>query len=209
MKAPIILAMALTSAILLSAQTSTVKTNSPKETVREFVKTELEGTRLTADGRLKTAHLLIKPTPARPDPIDIVSNNFEIFETTATKSVAKFDLHFLYFYGSLDPALHFQPALHVAPGNGLIREGINVQYQLVHVNEQGGPQPDAQDKKESTPAQEWKIESLPAFGTINLAAAIRYVTEKRDQTTDPAIKKSASETLVTLKKLVSDQRGIR
>jgi len=201
MKIALALATVLIAAVLASAQTRAVRANSPKEVVHEFLKMELEGARLTLEGRLKTAHLLVRPKTAPPDAIDIVSNNFEIHEPPATEPHVNFDIYFPYFYGWLDSALRFEAAPHEAPGNGLIREGINVQYALLLTDKQGELEPGRRGTEEGRRAREWRIENAPSFGTINLATAIRYVTEIRDKTTDPVTKKNADQTLGKLKKL--------
>jgi hypothetical protein len=176
-------------------------TKPPKEVLQEFIKMELQGARLTPEGRSKTAHLLVRASTAPPDPIDIVSNNFEVPETTVTEDSVKLNLYFPYFYGWLDSSLHFKEALHMAPGNGLIREGINADYALVLTDKHVELGPDRRETKGVRGVQEWRIENTPSFATITLATAIRYVTEMRDKTADPVTKKNADETLAKLKKL--------
>jgi hypothetical protein len=54
--------------------------------------------------------------------------------------------------------------------------------------------------KQSTGPYAWKLE-YPSFEPlVRLDTAIRYVTERRDKTTDPAIKKNADKTLTILKR---------
>jgi hypothetical protein len=195
---PLIL-LGVGAAVLGRPKTDRVK--PPNEELQEFLKMELQGARLTPEGRSKTAHLLVQPSIAPPDTIDVVSDNFEVHETPATEGSVKLDLYFPYFYGWLDSALRFKAALHVAPGNGLIREGINAEYVLVLTNKHGELEPDRQEGREIRRAQEWRIENAPSFVTINLDTAIRYVSEMREKTTDPTVKKNADETLANLKKL--------
>lgn len=89
----------------------------------------------------------------------------------------------------------------MAPGNGLIREGINADYALVLTDKHRELGPDRHESKEVSGVREWRIENTPSFATITLATAIRYVTEMRDKTTDPTIKKNADHTLAKLKTL--------
>jgi hypothetical protein len=177
---------AFASLLLLAGFTSgqnLVEQSPPKEVLQEFVKMELEGARLKPEGRRNAEHLLVRPITALPDTIDIVSDEFQIHETPPTKGSVKLDLYFPYFYGWLDSALRFKTAPHTARGNGLLREGINAAYVLV-------------------PADgSWRIENPPSFTMISLATATRYVTEARNNTADPAIKKNALDTLAKLKKL--------
>jgi len=176
---------------------------SPKEVIQQFVKADLAGMRLTPEGRSKMAQLLVRPSTATPDPIDIVSDKFEIHETPTTQGSVNLDLYFPYFYGWLDSALRFKAAPHMAPGNGLIREGINAEYKLVLTHKNAGPEPDKQETREAAGAQEWRIENAPSFATVSLATAIGHLTEMRDKSTDPGIKKNADQTLAKLKKLTA------
>lgn len=203
MKTPLTLGIVLMMAIFASAQTSIMHTNSAREVVQEFVKVELEGARLTPEGRLQTTHLLVQPSSTPPDPIDIVSDTFEI-QDDATVTGVKLNVHFPFFYGWLDSALRFTPAPHVAPGNGILKEGISLEYTVVPAGKQSEAKSNARQAAQKS-AQEWRIENLPSFSTINLAAAIRYVSDMRDKATDPAVKSNANQTLTKLKKLQSSK----
>ncbi len=161
---------------------------------------ELAGTRLTRDGCRKTDHFLVRPSVAPPDTVSIVSEDFEVHETAIKQDSAKLYLYFPRFYGSLDSTLRFEPALKGAPGGGIIKEGATADYSLVLAEKHWEVEPDGRELKEATGAPQWRIESSQV-GTISLATAIRYVTEMRDKSTDPAIRKNAEQTLTKLKKL--------
>jgi hypothetical protein len=183
MKRALAVAIVLTPTIFASAQSREVAGRSPKEVVREFVIMELGGSRLTPEGRLRTVPLLMRPITAPPSTVDIVSDNIDVQEAPGAENRVNSDVYFRYFYGWLDASLRFTPAPHVASGNGLLKEGINAAYALV-------------------PADgAWRIENPPSFTMISLATATRYVTEARNNTADPAIKKNALDTLAKLKKL--------
>src|SRR5882762_192049 len=200
MRKPLAFAAILTLASLALAQSDTERARSPKEVIREFVKLELAGARLTPEGRHGTATFLVLPGTAAPYPINIVSDKFDVHEIPSAKNNPKLNVYFPYLYGQLDSALRFKEALHVTPGNGLIREGINAEYDLVLTNKHGEVEPDGREGRESRGAQEWRIENAPSFGTINLDTAIRYVSEMREKTNDPTVKKNADLTLAKLKK---------
>ena len=51
---------------------------------------------------------------------------------------------------------------------------------------------------EITGPSRWRIEEVPTEQWISVNAAIRYVTQMRDATSDPVIKKNAEKTLDTL-----------
>ncbi len=190
--------MVFTSAIVLTlacaglAQTEAVPAKSPEEVVREFMKLELEGARLTPEGRQNLARFLVRPSSALPSPINVVSDAFDVSDISSPHYNPKLNVYFHYFYGNLDPAVRFSASLH---GNSILREGTNVEYVLTLTDKRGV------QTKEVTGPQEWKIEDAHPYCFITLAAAIRYVTEQREKTTDPTVKKNAEATLGKLQKL--------
>jgi hypothetical protein len=201
MRVSLAFAAVLVLASLALAQSDTRTAKSPKEVVRGFVRLELEGARLTPEGRRETGNFLVLPSTQPPYPINIVSDKFDIDEIPSPENKPKLNVYFPYLYGQLDSALRFKASIHMRPGNGLIREGTNVEYSLVLADKNGDLEPKGRQTNETRAVQEWKIENPPSFSMINLATAIRYVNEMRDKATDPAIKKNASDTLAKLKKL--------
>jgi len=201
MRKPLAFAAILTLASLALAQSDTAPAKSPKEVVRDFVKLELEGARLTPEGRREAANFLVLPGTAPPDPINIVSDKFDVGEIPSAKNKPKLSVYFPYLYGQLYSALRFKAALHMAPGNGLKMEGTNEEYALTLTGKRLEFEPAGPQKKAVKGPEEWRIENAHLYGFISLTTAIRYVTEMRDKTTHPAVKKNAEQTLVQLKKL--------
>lgn len=201
MRKPLALAAILALSPFALAQSDIEPAKSPKEIMREFVKLELEGARLTPEGRRETATFLVLPSAAPPYPINIVSDKFDVHEIPSTKNNPKLNVYFPYLYGQLDSALRFKEALHVTPGNGLIREGINAEYDLV-LTKNRELEPDKREGREIAGARVWRIENAPSFCTIKLETAIRYVSEMQEKTTDPTVKENASQALAKLKKLL-------
>jgi hypothetical protein len=183
------------------AQIDRTHTNSPKGVVQKLVKLDLEGSRLTPEGRRDFGNLLILPNTTLPYPINIVSDKFTIDEVSSPNGEPRFNVYFPYLYGWLGPDLRFTASIHMQPGNGLKMEGASYEYQLASTPAQRATQPGASEIKDANQTKEWRIENAPQYGFLSLAAAIRYVTGMRDKTNDPAIKKNASETLAKLKKL--------
>ena len=116
---------------------------------------------------------------------------------------AEFYIYFHNYYGDLDSAMRFKRAPTVAPDGGIIKQGGTVEYTLVLTDKHLEFRPDAREPKEVTCAPEWRIEKPQpqVRPMVNLATAIRYVTEVRDKTKDPVVKKNADQTLAKLKKL--------
>jgi len=57
---------------------------------------------------------------------------------------------------------------------------------------------DKQGLKEVSGAREWRIEETDAAIWLTVETAIRYVTQMRDQSNDPVIKRNADRTLAVL-----------
>jgi len=171
--------------------------NSPSETVEELWIMASAGELLTPEGWQNVSGLFTEPLPLPKSVILVVSNHWgpagrpEVSGHDTVVSVGCWE------WGTIDAALRFTPA----PKTTAIKEGRG--YHLVfaptHFRElkngklvQGGAT--------GYPAR-WQISDpldMP-FTTVN--TAIRYVLEKRDKTTDPAVKQNADNTLAALMKL--------
>jgi len=202
--APIVMAACVTLLVANSviSQRIAKQSSSPSDVVRGFVDLDLRGTRLILAGWRRTAPLFVRsgPPPTNPN-IHIVSDKYAMVERTLSPTKSRVDLDFTHLYGSLDPELHFVPPAAFGPDGGLVKDGLSISLTLVLVDrylelESGGGSP-----KETVTAPTWRIEAFQAGVLLDLPAAIRYVTEKREQTTDPAIKKNADATLAILRLL--------
>jgi hypothetical protein len=72
-------------------------------------------------------------------------------------------------------------------------------YQLVFDNKYVLPQRGPNPAKEMVGPGRWKILDAPADQWITVPAAIRYVTQMHDSTTDPVLRRNADATLRTLR----------
>lgn len=208
MKMGIIFAAALGLAALVSGQFRTEQAKSPKEVLREFIRMELEGARLTPEGSHRTTHFFVRPSPPPPDKkILVASDGYELHEShesqesAITENSAKLYLSFLHYYGRLDSALRFEVAPKKTPDGGIIREGFTADYHLVLTDKHWKLHSGEREAREVVGPPEWKIEHSPTCCITSLATAIRYVTEMQAKTKDPAIRKNASRTLAKLKSL--------
>jgi hypothetical protein len=174
----------------------------PKEVLQEFVKMELGGARLSAEGRRKTERFFVHSSGLSQDgKILVFSDDYEFHEKAVTENRAELYVFFRDFYGQIDPKLRFELAAAYSPSHMLIKHGGTVDYSLVRTNKTSRLDPGVEEPKEATGPEEWRIEHAPLNYTTSLATAIRYVTEMREKATDPVIKKNAEQTLTKLKKL--------
>ncbi len=174
---------------------------SPRDVVNDFVRMDLEGSRLSPQGWRKAAHFFVRSgSPPENTSILVVSDNYELKEDVLSTTHAQVDLNFDYLYGRLDSTLHFQQE-QGGPSNGsVIKSGLSARFKLAYTDKYWELESDDQTLKEVTAAPEWRIEDFQTFLFIDLRTAIRYVTEMGDKTTNPTIKKNADATLATLKK---------
>jgi len=194
------LTVALTAA--LSWQSSTEGTKSPKDVLEQFIRMDADGARLTRDGWYRTSRFFVRPVlPPPHKSVLVVSDTFEVEVYEMKEDRAKVNVFFLNFYGRLDPQLNLEPAPKREPNGALVKEGMLFPYNLIRTDKHFEFEPGADAPKEVSGSVEWRIEDPRAIPAVSLATAIRYVTEMRDKSTDPAIKKNAAQTVAKLKKL--------
>jgi hypothetical protein len=171
--------------------------NSPSETVEELWVMATTGELLTARGWRSASGLFAEPLPPPKDFILVVSNHWgpagpgEIDGHDTVVTVGCWGL------GKIDSALRFTPAAKTIA----IKEGSR--YRLVFAPPHFRTLENGKLVQHETTGKykTWQILDpleIP-FATVN--AAIRYILEKRDKTTDPVIKQNADKTLAALLRL--------
>lgn len=179
-------------------------------TVRQFLKIELQGGRLSPEGWRKVSSrffLRSGPSPATKD-IRVVSDRFFVkLDSFTTAADATVEASFATCYGTIDSQLRFTaPPEHGNAGVAVVPDCWS-SYKLVlspwYWQQEGG----GESKKPAgaTPMRIVHSQVGVMFGpnTILLDAttAIQYVTQAREKTADPAVRKDADVTLAMLKKL--------
>jgi hypothetical protein len=166
---------------------------SPKQVLEDFVKSDLDGGRLTEKGRSDLSRFFTQGSePQKEDKIVIVSPEYDLRETASAGDRAKFQLQYRHFYGKLGSALNFEPAADKASNGVPIKEGILSSFVLVRL---------FSPILHQTVSAEWRIDGPAPPICISLATAIRYVKEAKERATDPTLKKNADQTLAKLMKL--------
>ena len=170
-------------------QQSAEPRQSPSEVLAQFVALQTDGKGLTAEGQKELDALLVQPAAWPRDKIHI-TRDFVI--SNAVLMGAKGDLYVQYIaLGDLDSSLRFTTR---APSGIKVRED----YTLVLSNKYSLPGASGKPAQELLGPSRWKIADSPPEQWITVNTAIRYVTEMRDKTTDPAIKQKANQTLAKL-----------
>jgi hypothetical protein len=158
----------------------------------QFAALESAGKGLTADGVKQLQDFFIDPSAWQPRKIrvarDFVVSNSDFIGNRGALFVEYMVL------GDLDSSLRFTSE---APTKSKVRED----YTLVLSNKyflRGGHGEPAQ---EIIGPRRWKIEDSTREQWISVNAAINYVTDMRDKTTDPAVQQNANQTLAKLMSL--------
>jgi hypothetical protein len=184
----------LVGVIACSAQVP--KAQKPTELViRRYEKFIADGSLLTPEG-WKRASKLFDTSNAYPSDSEIwvVSTGGLVGEDWVKGDRAQVETKWNDTFGTIDSSLRLKP-----PGpRGSIMMGEIFSLVFIHqpsVTKGTGEAP------ESAVLGEWKIEGPWRMRTATIPVAIRYVTEMRDQSSDPAIRRNADKTIAALKLL--------
>ena len=156
------------------------------------------GELLTAEGLEKAAKLFSRPASSSEGHIQVVSNYYGVNSESVNGSTAKIDME-ITDLGWIDSQLIYYPprTKHASK--------TSLSYSLV--SEPGYAMTYGSDGK--TPVEKrvipgivaWKIEGPVPTPWAPVNTVVRYVLERRNYATDPAVKKNADETLVKLLRL--------
>ena len=161
----------------------------PSTVLARFVALQTEGKGLTAEGQKELDALLVQPAEWRTDKIHI-TRDFVV--SNAVLMGANGNLYVEYIaLGDLDSSLRFTNGV---PGGVKVREG----YTLALSNKYSLPGAKGKPAQELIGPNRWLVADSPPEQWITVNTAIRYATEMRDQTTDPAIKQNADQTIAKL-----------
>lgn len=164
---------------------------SPKKVVESFWKFETEGGRLTPEGWSKASSFFVRPvSPPSKKKISVIYKDSTISDPIIKGSTAHITVEILP-QGQIDSTLRFTPSESYKAG---LVYNLLLTDKHWELGSDGTP-------KEMTGPPEWRIEDTASTLWLSIDAAIHYVTDVRDKTTDPSIKKNADQTLTKLKKL--------
>ncbi len=176
------------------AQAPTRPPKSPKDVVEDYFQFEVSGGRLTTEGWYKAANFFVRPIPPPQNKkIFVIDKDFSVWDrpmeikgTTARVTVG------------IEPEGRLDSTLHLVPSGLTPKAGI--WYDLVLTDKHWELGHNGQTREVTGPL-EWRIKQCEPAIWITVDTAIRYVTEMRDKTTAPVIKKNADATLAKLKAL--------
>jgi hypothetical protein len=197
----LISALLLMSGLLQSRQPP-IPQASPKEVVTNFWTIETSGGRLTPEGWHKTSRFFVRPSSPDLRVIHLVprADIGLIDEVVKTNNRAEVSVGTIEL-GILDSSLHYKPSSGRA-GSGAVIGATIIKFELVLSGRHWEAEPSGTKETEVIGTPEWRITAIAGKEEwITIDTAIRYVTERRNETNDPAIKKNADATLNVLKKV--------
>ncbi len=186
----------------LSASGTGAGAQNPKEQlkpteqlVRRYEKLIAAGDLLTPAGWKRASELFEKsnPYPTSGD-IYVVSTGGAVGEDWVKGDRAQVETKWDDNYGTIDSALRYKPP---SP-SGRIAMGQIFSLISTHAQPCGSG---SGASATATPAAEWKFEGDLRIRSATIPAAIKYVKQMRDRSTDPAIRKNADKTIAALKRL--------
>lgn len=180
----------------------TASIESPAHVMRRFAELESRGRGLAPDGWRELAKFFVKPPEPQWNKI-LVVGDFGYGQAAIEGNKAELVADYV-SAGALDSSLrllHEEETESVAPLSRACCTAEGLVYTFVFSEKHWESAPDGTTKEITGPLA-WRIEKYPPEPWITIDTAIRYVTEMRDKTTDPAIKKNADHTLSVLQRLV-------
>jgi hypothetical protein len=189
----LILALFVLSVPIVRSQTDT-----PEEVVRRFWIMETEGTRLTPNGWYQAAEYFSgRPSPPNQT-IFVVSDYFSVNPVSVAGNKAEIDVYAREFR-KLNPKLLLENVPNQAPNGALVVAGNWFTYKLTLSDRHWEWSPLRGEPREASGHKQWKIDGFQTDLVLNTDTTIRYLTEMRDKSTDPIIRKNAGQTIAILK----------
>lgn len=166
--------------LLLAGGLAPAQAPSPRDVLEHFCELDAAGEQITPGGWEKIAALFVKPGTPRQSEVTVV-RDFVVSRPLIEKGRAEFYVEYIEL-GRIDVAtIRFSNPL---PNGIKVRAGFYVVQQ---------------SKPGSGGAPVWRIEGPVPEPHLTVETAIRYVTELRDRTKDPRLKRNANRTLTSLR----------
>jgi hypothetical protein len=183
------------SAVAAVAQAPQSNEKATERVVRQYETFIADGAFLTPGGWKMASRIFGRSNPYPKDgEVLLTSHAGLIGENWVRGDRAEVERKWTDFRGSIDSGLRYKPAM---PTIDVIPAILN--YSLVFTNrhvdiEEGGT------TSEVLGTWEWKIEGPQSERWATVEKAIIYVTQMRDKSDDPVVKKNANRTIAILKR---------
>jgi hypothetical protein len=165
--------------------------SSPKDVVEQFVKMDVGGARLTPQGWHDADALFVKASePSQPAVLVVIGRRYAVSEATEKGATGES------YFGYEEIGRIGASSLHFAYSRV---EWYSFEKYKVVANSHRASGTDKENTQKLDSPSEWKIDGVqPAETYVTADVAIRYVTQMRDNATDPAVRKNADQALAKL-----------
>jgi hypothetical protein len=161
----------------------------PEGALSQFIQMQMDGAGLAAGDSGQLDIFLVRPAQFRQDKIG-VARNFGIRRTALAVNKAEAFVQYDAI-GEVDLQLRFTTPS--ANGNTVRQD-----YKLIFDNDYSSASAGSGAPSHVIGPSRWRIEEAPPQQWVSVATAIKYATQMRDATRDPAIRENADKTLATL-----------
>lgn len=171
---------------------------SPDEVLDQYFKMINDGVLLTPEGWKDAERLFVHPSPVRRDGTILVTTKYPLGNGPMSVNGNKAEAwqKWVDDIGTIDSEFRYHPP----PKGDVEVEGTIRIFRLLFTDEHWETAADGKEKVVSGPPK-WRIEGSLAARAASREAAIRYLTEMRDKTADPAMKHNADTAIAILKRL--------
>lgn len=185
-------------AVAIPVQAIEPKKGSPEEALDRFYRLINDGALLTRDGWTRGAKMFERQSSRPAEEVIFVVTGFPLgngpMDTKGDRAVAY--QKWVDDVGAIDSKYRFHPP----PKEEVEVEGVIHIFNLVHTGKHWELGADGRLGAVNGPV-EWRLEGSLTTRTASRAATIRYLTKKRDEITDLALRANAERTIAILRGL--------
>jgi len=162
--------------------------------IRQYEKFIADGSLLTPEGWKRASKLFDRSDAYPPNgEIWVVSTGGLVGEDWVKGDRAQVETKWDDSFGTIDSSLRLKPP---DPSGSIMMAEI---FSLVFVH-QPSKTKGSGEAPEAASLGQWKIEGPRNVRTVAVSAAIRYVTEMRDKSNDPVVRRNADKTIAALER---------
>jgi len=179
----------------LAAQSEKNDASAQKTIVEQFLKMETEGGRENAEGWETARKYFVHSSPFVPKKtVLLIDKDYTVWKpvTIAAGSTS--------VTVDIEPIGHIGPDLRFSTPTRRYYKSF-MDFKLVLVNKRWERDANGVDREINEPSPRWLIDKPDDSLTLNVRAAIQYISRQRDSTDDPIIKRNADQTIAKLKNL--------
>lgn len=180
----------------LHSQTTSLEQVPPRKVIEQYLEMVEKGDLLTSEGWNRVSALFSAPNPEPKDnTIFVTTKHHSISERWIKGNQAEVQ------DGWWDPVGSFDSALRYIPSSQTRTEGNIGIYHLILTDKYWEHGADGSAKELTGPLQ-WKIDGPLTRRWTTVEAAIRYVTQMRDKSSNAVVKQNADKTVEVLQRHV-------